>query len=294
MSNDTRLTVDIDQDSLPPITVGLYKAFLSKGKRGLDAHAVYQHLLFTYRLQHTDTVRADNAYIAKGLGMGTRRVKAAKNLLRSMNLIGTVRRHAEKGRFVSTFTRLNLLPNPGPTMGAESAPMAEISIPTMGAVIARVDTTRKCLKKESKCLKKESAGVPAAVKQASPHPFVTSLYFEKYNGRLGSKPTWTGKDGALLKTDLARLGPDKLAAAVRLFFDSPPRSVADFIVKAGCSYGVLHSQLPKLEEVLGKEERRLRLLKTCKACGKASETTGIDCPKCGEPDAFKTREAANA
>ena len=147
-----------------------------------------------------------------------------------------------------------------------------------------------------------SAGVPArqpsaspAKRKETPQGRLVALFFELYRNRTGKEPPWTrGKDHALLGADLRRLGVDRLTAAVRLFFDSPPRSVADFIIKAGCSYGVLHSQLPKLEEVLGKEERRLRLLKTCLACGKASETTGIDCPKCGEPDAFKAREAVNA
>lgn len=35
------------------------------------------------------------------------------------------------------------------------------------------------------------------------------------------------------------------------------------------------------------------LVKTCRACGKSSETTSPDCPKCGEPDAYR-READHA
>jgi hypothetical protein len=67
---------------------------------------------------------------------------------------------------------------------------------------------------------------------------------------------------------------------------------------ASLKYGAVHAFLPDVEAKAAATEqaisKRLRLLKTCKVCGKASETTGIDCPKCGEPDAFKTREAANA
>lgn len=62
--------ISIDEDQLPGITVGVYKAFLKRGKDGIEALAVYQHLLFTYRLQHTNQIWATDEYIAKGIHIG--------------------------------------------------------------------------------------------------------------------------------------------------------------------------------------------------------------------------------
>jgi len=137
LSDADRYAVDGDQDHLPALTVGMYRAFLARGKRGMEALQVYLHLLFTYRLQKTDSVYAVNSYIQHGICMGEHRVKAAKSLLRSMGLIQAVRTR-EKGRIVQNYTRLNLLPNPGLTVGADSAPPA-----TVGAVTARVEN-RTC------------------------------------------------------------------------------------------------------------------------------------------------------
>ena len=313
---------DYRQDMLP-ISAGLYEAFLVNGQKGRDALLSYMHLLWTYRRQGTNKPWAIGRYLSRGLNLSPKRVRLAKGLLHRMGLVEYERDRTRGGKLGKVYTKLNLVSNPGPT-GAVGAPLGKSPEKTTGAVSPLVVPVHQMLE-ERKGIK-ESAGVPAAAdavasspakselartpqevkenkavkkdpkagKPKSDQPFITSLFFEKYTGRLGQKPAWTGKDGALLKADLVRLGVHKLAAAVRLFFDSPPRSVADFIVKAGSSYGVLHSQLPKLEEVLVKEERRLRLLKTCKACGKASETSGIDCPKCGEPDAYQkeTKRAA--
>jgi predicted phage replisome organizer len=41
-------------------------------------------------------------------------------------------------------------------------------------------------------------------------------------------------------------------------------------------------------------EEVARLLKTCRACGKQSDTSGRDCPKCGEPDAFVPKGDSSA
>lgn len=299
------LRVDINQDTLPPITIGLYRAFLAKGKIGKDALAVYQHLLFTYRLQHTNIVRAENVYLMKGLSMSEHRVKKAKTLLRSMELIGTVWRHTAKGRFVNPYLKLNLLPNPGinlqSTKGAKSAPLENLQS-IEGAPIARAATADKCLKKKSKCLEQGTALVRSKTHARAKNPeYMAFLHNFRglYKEKTGAALPWNyGKDGALLKADLKEHGADRLTRAARLFFSGDcPQAVRRFSEGkgAGYSYGVFRSQLRRgLFEVLDAEDRRLRLLKTCKACGKQSDTTGIDCPKCGEPDAYQVREARRA
>jgi hypothetical protein len=91
-----------------------------------------------------------------------------------------------------------------------------------------------------------------------------------------------------LKNDLGRLGEETLSRALCSIFENPPQRMQSF------GYMAVHTFLPDIEKRLSDEDRRFRLLKTCKACGKQSDTTGIDCPKCGEPDAFPRKEAVNA
>jgi len=181
----------------------------------------------------------------------------------------------------------------GDSAGYSKVPCAEDSkVPSAGY--------SKVQPKDSLSNDPKSAGVPA--RQASPSPAKRketpqsrsiSLFFELYRKRTGKEAPWTrGKDHALLSADLRRLGEERLAAALRSLFEAPPARMSSF------RYATVHVFLPDAEKRLVDTElaysKRLRLLKTCKACGKASETTGIDCPKCGEPDAYQVREARHA
>lgn len=125
-----RIIVDPAQDHLPPLTVGLYEAFLAKGAAGRDALAAYQHFLYTYRKQGTNQPWATTSYLMAGLGWGRDKVKAAKTLLHEMGLIEFIQRQGPKGRLGRTYTKLNLLPNPGPTAVRKSSTAVEISNPT--------------------------------------------------------------------------------------------------------------------------------------------------------------------
>jgi hypothetical protein len=108
-----RIVVDSSQDHLPPLTIGPYEALLSKGVRGRNALAAYQHLLYTYRRQGTNQPWATTRYLMNGLGMGRDKAKAAKTLLHEMGLIDYIQPTDAKGRKGKTYTKLNLLPNPG-------------------------------------------------------------------------------------------------------------------------------------------------------------------------------------
>jgi hypothetical protein len=107
----------------------------------------------------------------------------------------------------------------------------------------------------------------------------------------GVKPPWTAKEGNLLKADLARLGFDRLRALVGVFFDSPPRAVADFAAGAGWTYTIFHSQLPRLEAAVAGQKARLSLVRICPHCGKEQEHTGADCLYCYKP--LNAKVAAN-
>ncbi len=286
------LQVDENQDSLPPITVGLYRAFMAKGKRGIDAKSVYEHLLFTYRLQRTDKVWATNEYIENGLKMGERRIRIAKSLLAKMNLISTVREKDAKGRITKTYTRLSLLPNPVTSTSAESA---RVDADSPADRFRTGGPGPQMLEEE---IKKSSASAQALPSQRPKTKKKTSdaqggrlqkLFFELYHKKTGAaRAPFNPACARQLKNDLERLGEDKLSRALRSIFETPPARMRAF------DYMSVHHFLPDIEKRLADEDRRLRLRKTCRACGKASETSGIDCPKCGEPDAYQSEAARRA
>ena len=118
--------LNIDEDQLPGITLGVYKAFLKRGKDGIEALAVYQHLLFTYRLQHTNQIWATDEYIAKGVHIGLVKVRKCKSILKSMGLIDYIQKR-DKNRFGKTYILLHLLPNLGPG-NAEKRAASTISV----------------------------------------------------------------------------------------------------------------------------------------------------------------------
>jgi hypothetical protein len=100
--------MDADGD-LIFFTVGLYKLFMQGGKVGQDAKLLYEHLMFTARLQATNTVRANDQYLRNGLGWGVDKLKAAKSWLRKRDLIRYVRRRDEHGKLGSIFIQITYL-----------------------------------------------------------------------------------------------------------------------------------------------------------------------------------------
>ncbi len=107
------ILVDCDQDQLPAITVGMYKRFLAQGPVGRTALAVYQHILFCYRVQGTDRPWATNKFLMAGLSMGRNKVAAARSLLQKMGLVVPWADRDEAGRVKKWYLRLTMLPNPG-------------------------------------------------------------------------------------------------------------------------------------------------------------------------------------
>ena len=96
--------VNIEKDGdIIFITVAKYKLFMSYGKIGMDAYLLYSHLMFTARLQKTNSVKANNYYLTNGLSMGKQRLLAAKKLLTELGLIKTIMRHTTEGDFKGKF-----------------------------------------------------------------------------------------------------------------------------------------------------------------------------------------------
>jgi hypothetical protein len=136
-----------------------------------------------------------------------------------------------------------------------------------------------------------TAASPAAPTQAenTGEPIIAELFSSKYYSRLGTPPPWGKKEGALLRADLQRLGLKRLHAAVLLFFDDPPDDAAAWAMSKGFTYGIFHSQLPKLEALLAR--RTERTPRPCPHCGKMQPvSTSSTCFDCGKP----VKESARA
>ena len=95
--NIDNISVEADGD-IVFVTVAKYKLFLSYGKIGMDAYLLYSHLIFTARLQKTNCVKASNIYIRTGLKWTKERLLKAKNLLKDLSLVETIKRRGEDGR----------------------------------------------------------------------------------------------------------------------------------------------------------------------------------------------------
>lgn len=100
--------VHIDKDhDLIFCSVGLYKMFLANRSEGLEAKQLYDHLLFTARLQETNIIHANNSYLSKGLGWGQVKIKRAKTFLKKKGLISYVQRRGPSGQLHDVFIQVN-------------------------------------------------------------------------------------------------------------------------------------------------------------------------------------------
>ena len=81
--NTDNMSIEVDGD-LIFVTVAKYKLFYSYGKIGIDAYLLNSHLMFTARLQKTNSVHAKDVYLREGLGWGSSRLLKAKNLLKEL------------------------------------------------------------------------------------------------------------------------------------------------------------------------------------------------------------------
>lgn len=104
--NLVNMHVDKDHDVIF-CSVGMYKMFLANGSEGLEAKQLYDHLIFTARLQETNMIYANTGYISNGLGWGTAKVKRAKSFLQKKGLISYVKRRNSSGQISETFIQVN-------------------------------------------------------------------------------------------------------------------------------------------------------------------------------------------
>ncbi len=103
--NFGNIRTDIDSDSIQ-MTVGLYKFFMAHGKAGMVAKAVYEHLIFTARIQKKGDVYANISYIQKGLGLGAATIKKAKTFLKEHGLIEYIQERTPNGKMSKTYIKI--------------------------------------------------------------------------------------------------------------------------------------------------------------------------------------------
>ena len=149
-------SIEIDGD-LIFVTVAKYKLFLSYGKIGLDAYVLYSHLMFTARLQKTNTVKAKDNYLKNGLEWGSERLIKAKKLLYKLGLLKKIQRFKENGQFSESFleikTKTTFFENE--VLEKDIEKDIEIDTATLETGTRQTRsavTNNKCLNKEYKCL----------------------------------------------------------------------------------------------------------------------------------------------
>ena len=99
---DYSVKMDCDDDVIV-ISVRMYKFFMAHGSEGREAKELYQHLIFTSRMQYGNTnIRATANYLKNGLIWGEKKLKRAKAFLSNAGLIEYLHSKDEKsGLFIS-------------------------------------------------------------------------------------------------------------------------------------------------------------------------------------------------
>jgi len=104
--NDVIIEKDVE-DELIWMTASKYALFMSYGKIGIDAKALYEHYQFTCILQKTNSVWAADKYCRQGLDWGRMRLDKAKNLLLDLGII-EIKQSREKGKFGKIYIKVKM------------------------------------------------------------------------------------------------------------------------------------------------------------------------------------------
>ena len=99
---DYNIKMDCDDDVIV-LSVRMYKFFMAHGTEGREAKELYQHLIFTSRMQYGNTnIRATANYLKIGLIWGEKKLKRAKAFLSNAGLIEYLHiKDEQSGLFIS-------------------------------------------------------------------------------------------------------------------------------------------------------------------------------------------------
>jgi len=187
-----------------------YAFFMAHGKTGHDAKELYLHLQYTAILQKTNSVKANDVYLMKGLGWGNGRLKKAKAFLSKHGLLEYKQQRKKDGKLGESYLIVKTRQHPDPDNnsrdtkteeesndGPEQEPEAAESPPVL---------KDKCFNEKVKCLnekvKEFAASPPAPPPDSSRRSFPAELYdqisdvFSAELERLGAEPYFSniGRD----------------------------------------------------------------------------------------------------
>lgn len=109
MKNIDQIRIDLDQDIIF-MTMGRYKFFLSKKEEGgMEAKELYEHLIFTAKMQSTNTIKANDIYLRNGLGWGIQKLKKAKAFLKKYNMIDYKQNRTEDGKMGQFYIKVFMI-----------------------------------------------------------------------------------------------------------------------------------------------------------------------------------------
>jgi len=149
IKNIENISIEVDNDIIF-YTVAKHKLFYSYGKTGMDALLLYLHLMFTARLQQTNSVKAKDIYLREGLNWGAEKLRHAKKLLYQLELIETVQRRDGKGQFIESYIAVKTKKSPFEIEEVLPATLETVTPQTRSTVL-----DNKCLNEEVKCLNEE-------------------------------------------------------------------------------------------------------------------------------------------
>jgi hypothetical protein len=144
--NTGNIRIDLDGDILF-LTISKYKMFLAS-PRGIEAMSLYLHLMFTARLQSTNSVKAKDIYLKNGLGWGDAKLKRAKSFLKKKKLIEYVQRRNGDGTLGEQY--INVIVSGG---SISEPPVQETTLPVdrpTGSEQQMLEETSKCFNKKEK------------------------------------------------------------------------------------------------------------------------------------------------
>jgi len=272
MNEIPQVRIDKDADVLL-LTVGVYKLFLANGRPGLEAMELYLHLMFTARLQESNQIKANDAYLRKGLSVGTKKLRTLKSFLHRLGLIEYVRRRDTDGRILETFIRVKLWSRESLdkiTTGAKITPMDNTG--NSCPLRAKNDTggSEKQMLKEKK--RKESG------EEISPlHSWKTALsecrnaYRVKYGVGLQIM-----KDATVKAFREVGISEADIVAAYKLYL----ADTAEFLARETHPWRTFLSQLSTYAAKAKGGPVKVKA-RHCKACGEIEMSTSAICTGCG-------------
>ncbi len=230
------------------MSIGIYEFFIAHGKGGVEAMLVYNHFIYTARLQKTNQVWAVNSYLSKGLNMGINRIQRAKTFLKKHGLIKYTRQEPTEERpyLGKVFINLPYLYKKETLKKfleeqkiADSTTMKTIAVDestamkstTMKSTI--VDLSDKCLKRESEILKERKEMLKIRKKE-EPDSFLSpklQIFFQEVFLEGGIIP-WSIKINATVIEMLEHLEEINLLESGYVRFISRIEKSSNYFIRA--------------------------------------------------------------